>query len=62
MLMSVQVKKIESGKYEVKSNKEVIGVATVNYKGMYVLKLGNVTIEAVSQDALKRMVTKQGGR
>lgn len=57
--MSVKLKKIEVGKYEVLIDGELIGVAFVNYKGLYQIELPNcITVQAVNQRALKEMILK----
>lgn len=61
--MTVTLTKVEAGQYEVKVNRSIIGVAKVDWKGMYVIELPNrIEISAVSQDALKRMVANNINR
>lgn len=61
--MTVTLKKVETGKYEVKVDRNSIGIAKVDWKGMYVIELPNrIEISAVSQGALKRMVANNINR
>ena len=59
--MKVTVKKVAEGKWNVLVNGEFVGEAKHSsmYGGSYEIKLpNNKVINAVSQDALKRMVAK----
>lgn len=58
--MTVTLKKVNTGKYEVKANKVGVGFAFVNGSGLYIIELPNrTTIKAINQTVLKSMVAKE---
>lgn len=57
--MKVNLKKIADGTYDVRVDGKGIGMAFINYKGLYEIELPNrTTIKAVNQRALKEMILK----